>query len=155
MTSIKEQLRQDLTTAMKAGDRDAVGTIRMVLTSVSKAEVSGDSAKELDDAETTAVLTSEAKRRKEAAEEFERAGRQDLANKERAEAEVLARYLPDPLSATELDQLITAAVDTAQQAGLSGGRAMGAVMKDLKQSTVGRVDGADLASAVKQALGLG
>ncbi len=155
MTSIKEQLRRDLTIAMKAGDRDAVGTIRMVLTSVSKAEVSGESAKELDDAETTAVLTSEAKRRKEAAEEFERAGRQDLANKERAEAEVLARYLPDPLSATELDQLIAVAVDTAQGAGLSGGRAMGVVMKDLKQSTVGRVDGADLAAAVKQALGLG
>ena len=155
MTSIKDQLRQDLTAAMKAGDRETVGTIRMVLTSLSKAEVSGDSAKELNDEETTAVLTSEAKRRKEAAVEFENAGRDDLAQKERAEADILARYLPTPLTTEELEQLVANAVDAATAAGLSGGRAMGAVMKDLKQSTVGRVDGAELAGTVKRALGIG
>ncbi len=155
MTSIKDQLRQDLTAAMKAGDRDTVGTIRMVLTSLSKAEVSGDSAKELNDEETTAVLTSEAKRRKEAAAEFENAGGDDVAKKERAEADILARYLPTPLTTEELDRLVANAVDAATEAGLSGGRAMGSVMKSLKPATVGRVDGAELAATVKRALGLG
>ncbi len=155
MTKMKDQLRQDLTAAMKSGDKGTVGTIRMALTSISKAEVAGKSSRELSDDEVIAVLTREAKRRREAAEAFTGAGRPDLADKEEAEAEVLARYLPEPLSADALSAMIAAAVDAAQAQGLSGGRAMGAVMKDLKPRTTGRVDGAALAAQVKTALGLG
>ena len=155
MSTIKEQLRQDLTTAMKSGDSEVLATIRMALASISKAEASGDAARELSDEETTAVLATETKRRREAAGEFEKAGRTDLADKEKAEAEVLARYLPQPLSAEELQELIQQAVAAAKEQGLAGGRAMGSVMKELKSQTVGRVDGAQLATAVKRELGLG
>lgn len=155
MSTIKEQLRQDLTTAMKSGQSEVVATIRMALTSISKAEVSGDSARELTDEETVAVLATETKRRREAAGEFEKAGRTDLAEKEMSEADVLARYLPQPLKPEELQNLVQQAVATAQEQGLAGGRAMGSVMKDLKSKTLGRVDGAELAATVKRELGLG
>ena len=155
MSTIKEQLRQDLTSAMKSGQTEVVATIRMALTSISKAEVSGDAAKELSNDETVSVLASETKRRREAAGEFEKAGRDDLADKEKSEADILARYLPQPLSAEELQQLVQQAVAAAQEQGLAGGRAMGSVMKDLKDKTLGRVDGAELAATVKRELGIG
>lgn len=155
MTTIKEQMRQDLTTAMKAGDSETVATVRMALTAVTKAEVAGKAAKELSDEEVVAVLTGEAKRRREAAEAFAQAGRTELADKETVEAAILARYLPEPLSAADLDNLVAAAVAAAAEEGLTGGRAMGSVMKALKPQTAGRADGAELAAKVKSALGMG
>jgi len=155
MTSLKEALQVDLTTAMKAGDGDSVRTIRMILTAISQAEVSGKSAQTLSADDEVAILTTELKRRRESAEAFAAAGRSELAAAEQAEAAVIQRYLPEPLSPQEVSDLIAAAVTKAADKGLTGGRAMGEVMKDLKADTAGRVNGAELAAAVKSALGLG
>jgi uncharacterized protein len=152
MAGIKEDLRADLTTALKAGDTDTVSTIRMTLTAISREEVAGKEARDLSDDEVIAVLSSELKKRREAAQAFSDAGRTKLAQQEQAEADVLARYLPQPLTDDEVDALVAQSVAAARAQGLEGGRAMGAVMKALKPDTTGRVDGATLAAKVKQAL---
>ena len=154
MSDLKQRLRDDLTVAIKSGDSESVGTIRMALAAVSKEEVAGKSARELSDDEVVAVLTSEVKRRKEAAVAYRDAQRPELAEKELAEAEVLGRYLPEPLSADEVRGLVDEAVAAAEAQGMTGGRAMGAVMKQLKPATAGRYDGAELAALVKQSLGM-
>jgi uncharacterized protein len=155
MTSLKETLHSDLTAAMRSGDAETVRTVRMILTSITQAEVSGTTAHELSHDDEVAILTTELKRRRESAEAFAAADRAELAQAELAEAEVIQRYLPAPLSADEVAALVAQAVSAAEAQGLSGGRAMGAVMKSLKPATAGRVDGAALAASVKQALGLG
>lgn len=155
MSPLKATLQTDLTTAMKSSDADSVRTIRMLLTAITQAEVAGKQSHSLTEDEEVAVLSTELKRRRESAEAFDAAGRTELADAERAEAQVIQRYLPQPLTESELDALVQAAVQSAAADGLSGGRAMGAVMKALKPDTAGRVDGAALASRVKLALGLG
>lgn len=154
MTNLKQQMRVDLTEAMRAKDRATLATLRMVLTAVSAEEVSGSAARELTDDEVIAVLVRERKRRLEASLAFADGGRPEMAAAEDAEAEIISRYLPTALSKDELDRLVALAVQNAENGGLSGGRAMGAVMKELKPSTAGKVDGARLAGLVKQALGL-
>ena len=99
MSALKDRLRADLTTAIKARDELRSSTLRMVLTAITNAEVAGKEAKELSDEDVITVLSSEAKKRREAAEAFDNAGRTDSAAKERAEAGVLADYLPAQLSA--------------------------------------------------------
>lgn len=155
MTSLKENLQADLTDAMRSSDAETVRTLRMVLTAITQAEVSGTAAHALTPEDETAILTSELKKRRESAEAFDAAGRAELADAERAEAAVIQRYLPEPLSADEVAAMVAAAVADAEAAGLSGGRAMGTVMKSLKPATAGRVDGAELAAQVKTALGMG
>lgn len=155
MSELKDRIRADLTASMKARDVETTSTLRMLLTAISAEEVAGKQARELSDDEVVTVLTREQKRRKEAAGTFADAGRADRAAAEQAEAEIIATYLPQQLAADELNALIAEAVSSAAEQGLSGGRAMGAVMKSLKPATAGRVDGAELAAAVKAALGLG
>lgn len=154
MSDLKQQLRGDLTTAIKGGDPQTVGTIRMALAAISKEEVAGKAARELTDDDVIVVLTSEVKRRKEAAVAYRDAGRPELADQEVAEAAILSRYLPAQLTHAEAADLVADAVAGAQAQGLSGGRAMGAVMKELKPATTGRFDGGELAAMVKQALGM-
>jgi uncharacterized protein YqeY len=155
MTTLKQTLQADLTTAMRSGDADSLRTLRMVLTAISQAEVSGKVAHALTHDEEIAILTTELKRRRESAEAFAAAGRQELADAEVAEAAVISRYLPQPLTEEEVATLVASAVDQARSQGLEGGRAMGAVMKSLKADTTGRYDGAALAGMVKRELGLG
>ena len=95
--SLKDQLRTDLTASIKSGDKVRSSTLRMVLTAVTNAEVAGKEARELTDEDVLGVLTSESKKRREAAEAFDDAGRAEQAAKERAEAEVIAGYLPEQL----------------------------------------------------------
>lgn len=154
MSELKQRLRDDLTTSIRSGDSESTGTIRMALTAITNEEVAGKSARELSDDDVISVLTSEVKRRKEAASAYRDAGRPELADKELAEAQVLARYLPEQLSSGDVQALVDQAVATALDAGLSGGRAMGSVMKELKPATTGRFDGGELAAMVKQALGM-
>lgn len=139
---------------MKASDADSVRTIRMILTAITQAEVAGKQSRELSSDDEVAILSTELKRRRESAEAFTQAGRDELAQAELAEADVIARYLPQPLTEAELSALVEAAVAKAADDGLTGGRAMGAVMKELKPATAGRVDGGQLAAIVKRALGL-
>ena len=149
MAALKDRLRDDLTTAMKARDEVRVRTLRMALTSLSKEEVAGAAARELDDDQVLTVLTREAKRRREAAEAFAAAGRADQAASERAEEEVLADYLPAQLTDAEIDALVA---DVIAETGASGPAAMGQVMKALTPRVAGRADGSRVAGRVRQAL---
>src|SRR5499427_5976533 len=106
MAALKDRLRSDLTAAMKARDEVTVRTLRMALTSVSKEEVAGASARELSDDEVITVLTREAKRRREAADAFAAAGRDEQAEAERAEGVILDGYLPAQLSDEELAAMV-------------------------------------------------
>lgn len=152
MSSLKDRLRADLTTAMKARDDVRSSTLRMVLTAVTNAEVAGKVARELDDEEVLTVLVSEAKKRREAATAFDDGGRAEMAAKERAEAEVIADYLPTPLSAEELAALVADAVAETGAAG-EGMRAMGRVMGVVTPRTKGRADGGAVAAEVRRQLG--
>jgi len=149
MTALKAQLRGDLTAAMKARDEVRTRTLRMALTSVTNEEVAGKAPRELSDDEVLRVLTREAKRRREAAEAFEAAGRPEQAAAERAEGEVLAGYLPVPLTDDELAALVSAAVT---ETGATGMAAMGQVMKTVTPQVAGRAEGGRVAAAVRKAL---
>jgi uncharacterized protein YqeY len=154
VSTLKERLRADLTTAMKARDELVKATLRMTLTAIGNAEVAGTTARELDDAEVLKVITKEAKKRAESAEAFAAAGREELAAQERAEGEVLARYLPAQLSDEELSELARRAVEeTAAELGeRPGPRQMGQVMKRASAAAAGRAEGGRVAAAVKRLL---
>ena len=152
MSALKDRLRTDLTTSIKARDELRSSTLRMVLTAITNAEVAGKAARELTDEDVLGVLTSEGKKRREAAEAFEEAGRTEQAAKERAEFEVLADYLPEQLGADEIAALVTEAID-ATGAREEGMRAMGKVMGILTPKTKGRADGGALAAEVRRQLG--
>jgi uncharacterized protein len=149
MAAMKDRLRADLTAAMKARDEVRVRTLRMALTSVTKEEVAGKSARELSDDEVVQVLTKEAKRRREAADAFAAAGRDEQAAAERAEGEILDTYLPAQLSNAELSELVTAAI---AETGADSPRAMGQVMKVLTPRVAGRAEGARVAAEVRRQL---
>jgi hypothetical protein len=154
VTTLKAQLRADLTAAMKARDELVKGTLRMTLTAVGNAEVAGTQARELSDDEVLKVIAKEAKKRAESAEAFAAAGREELAAQERAEGEVLARYLPTQLTDDELAAIARTAVDeTAVELGEQPGpRQMGQVMKRANTAAAGRADGGRVAAAVKALL---
>lgn len=150
--SMKEQLRSDLTTAMKARDAVRVRTLRMVITAITESEVSGSEAKELTDQQVLDVVIAQAKRRREAEAEFVKAGREDLAVKEREEAAVLADYLPQQLSADEIAELVAEVIAETGAAEL-GPRGIGKVMGVLTPRTKGKADGGAVAAEVKRQLG--
>ncbi len=152
MAALKDQLRSDLTAAMKARDSLRAGTLRMVLTAVTNAEVAGTQARELTDDDVLGVLTSEAKKRREAAEAFDAGNRPELAQKERDEAAVLAEYLPEQLTAEEVAALVAGTIEELGVAG-DGMKAMGRVMGTLQPQVRGRADGGVVAAEVKKALG--
>jgi uncharacterized protein len=154
VSTLKEQLRADLTAAMKARDELVKATLRMTLTAIGNAEVAGTESRELDDAEVLQVITKEAKKRAESAEAFAAAGRAELAAQERAEGEVLARYLPSQLGDEELAAIAREAVEqTAAELGEQPGpRQMGQVMKKATAAAAGRADGRRVAAAVKALL---
>lgn len=150
MANLKEQLHTDLNAAMKARDEVTVATLRMALTSITVEEVAGKQARELSDDDVLKVLTREAKKRREAAEAFDAAGRDELATRERAEGAVLDRYLPTQLGDDELGELVAAAI---AEAGASSPRDMGAVMKILVPKVAGRADGRRVSEEVRRRLG--
>jgi hypothetical protein len=152
MNSLKDRLRTDLTTAMKARDGVRSSTIRMILTAVTKAEVAGSVAKELTDEEMLSVLATEAKKRREAAVAFEEGGRPQSAAKERAEAAVIADYLPSQLGPEEIAEIVQKAVEQLGVGG-AGPKAMGQVMGVVQPQVKGRADGAAVAAEVRRQLG--
>ena len=152
MSALKDRLRADLTTAIKARDELRSSTLRMVLTAITNAEVAGKEARELSDEDVLGVLSSEAKRRREAATAFADGGREEMAAKEAAEGEVIAEYLPTPLTEAEIAALVTAAVEQTGAAG-EGMRAMGKVMGVVTPQVKGRADGGTVAAEVRKQLG--
>ena len=152
MNELKERLRADLTDAMRARDQVRLRTLRMALTSITNEEVSGSASRELSDKQIVKVLTREAKKRREAAEAYEAAGRAEQADAERAEGEVLAGYLPAQLPDEDLTALVAAAV---AETGASGMPAMGKVMKVVTPQVAGRAEGGRVAAEVRRQLGAG
>jgi uncharacterized protein len=149
MPTLKEQLRTDLTAAMKARDEARTRTLRMALTSISNEEVAGNSARVLSDDEVLKILGREAKRRREAATAFADAGRAEQAAAERAEEEILAAYLPAQLGDEELRAIVAAAIaDT----GASGPAGLGQVMKAVTPKITGRAEGSRVAAEVRSQL---
>ena len=152
MSALKDRLRADLTTAMKARDELRSSTLRMVLTAITNAEVAGKVARELTDEDVLGVLTSEAKRRREAAAAFAEGGREEMAAKEAAEGEVIAEYLPTPLTDAEITELVSDAIARTGAAD-EGMRAMGKVMGVVTPQVKGRADGGAVAAEVRRQLG--
>ena len=149
MNELKERLRADLNSAMRARDQVRLRTLRMALTSITNEEVAGDTARELSDDEVVRVLTREARKRREAAEAFESAGRAEQAAAERAEGDVLAGYLPAQLTDDELTAIVSAAIAETGATGMPG---MGKVMKTVTPRIAARADGARVAAEVRRQL---
>lgn len=148
---LKDRLRTDLTAAIRGRDKVRSGTIRMVLSAITEAEVAGSTAVQLSDQEVLDVLVREAKKRREAEEAYTAAGRDELAERERAESVVLADYLPQPLSADEVSAIVRSAIEQTGAAEL-GPRGMGKVMGVVTPRTKGRADGGVVAAEVRRQL---
>jgi uncharacterized protein YqeY len=147
--SIKEQLKKDLTEAIRGRDEITSGTIRMVLTAITNEEVAGKEARVLSDEEVITVLSREAKKRREAAEAFESAGRADKSALEKSEGEVIAKYLPAQLSEADIAAIIAEAIAST---GAQGPGDMGKVMGAVKPKIAGKADGGLVSALVKAAL---
>jgi uncharacterized protein len=150
-TPLKERLRADLTTSIKARDKVRSGTIRMVLSAISEAEVAGAEAIELSDQQVLDVVIREAKKRREAEEAYAAAGRTELAEKEHAESAVLADYLPQQLRPEEITDIVAQAIAQTETAEL-GLKGMGKVMAVVTPQTKGKADGAAVAAEVRRQL---
>ncbi|BCJ53594.1 hypothetical protein Asp14428_50690 [Actinoplanes sp. NBRC 14428] len=149
MGTLKDRLNDDLHAAMKGRDELSTSTLRMALSAVRNAEVSGDAARELSDDEVLAVLTKEAKKRREAATAFRDAGRSEQAAKEVAEGEVLDRYLPAQLTDEEIAGIVAEAL---RAGGFSGKGQMGPAMKAAQAAVAGRAEGGRVAAEVRRQL---
>jgi uncharacterized protein len=152
MSALKDRLRADLTTSIKARDEVRSSTLRMVLSAITNAEVAGKTARELSDDDIIGVLSTEAKKRREAAAAFTEGGRAEMAEKETAEAAVIADYLPEQLSEQEIADIVTSAIAQAGAAG-EGMKAMGTVMGMVQPQVRGRADGGAVAAEVRRQLG--
>lgn len=151
-TTVKETLKADLTTSMKARAEVTTSTLRMLLSALTNAEVAGDTAVELTDQQALAVLRSEAKKRVEAAEVYEQNDRAAAGVKERAELTVIERYLPAAISDDQLSALVDEEVAAALASGAEGPKAMGGVIKAVRERAGVSADGGRIAALVKAAL---
>lgn len=147
--SLKQRLQDDLTAAMKARDELRTATLRMVLSAVTVSEVAGKVARELSDDDVLAVLRREAKKRREAAESFTAGGREELAERERAEGRVVEEYLPAELSDDDVQAMVAEAI---AEVGVEGMRGMGAVMKVVTPVIGSRAEGGRVAAEVRRQL---
>ena len=150
-SGLKQRLRDDLTASIKGRDKVRAGTLRMALSAITEAEVAGKEAIELSDQQVLDVLIKEAKKRREAEQAYAGAGRADLAEKEQAEAGVLADYLPQQLSAEEISAVVADAI-TASGAAADGLKGMGKVMGRVTPQTKGKADGTAVAAEVRRQL---
>jgi len=147
MSGIVERIREDQKSAMKSGDRVRLSVLRMVSSELQNRRI--ELGRELNEEDVIGVLTRARKQRREAAEQYAKGGREDLADKERAEERVVAEYLPEPLSDEELDRLIDEAIEST---GADSPKAMGAVMGRVMAEAKGRVEGAEVSRRVRERL---
>jgi uncharacterized protein YqeY len=145
--SLKSRIQDDVKNAMRARDRERLGCLRLITAAIKQKEV--DERVELDDTAVLVVLDKMAKQRRESLEQYEKAGREDLASKERDELEIISSYLPEPLAAEELAGLIREAVAATGASGMSD---MGAVMAQLRDQVQGRADMKAVSAAVREML---
>ncbi|HIV58862.1 MAG TPA: GatB/YqeY domain-containing protein [Candidatus Stackebrandtia faecavium] len=149
MSELKTRIQSDMTAAMKARDELSLNTLRMTMTAIRNAEVSGKADRELTDQEVQDVVKKQAKQRAEAAEAFAGAGRKEQAQRERDEHEILARYLPEQLTDEELIQIIDGVFASGD---FTDPKHMGVAMKAVKAEVGDRADGKTVATLVKQRL---
>ncbi|MFA6391589.1 MAG: GatB/YqeY domain-containing protein [Patescibacteria group bacterium] len=144
---LKEKLEQDVVTALKAKEPEKVSTLRMVLSAVKNESIA--KRKELSEEETMIVVQREIKKRKESAEAFEKGGRTELSEAESAEANLLQQYLPEPLSETELEQIIKEAIEST---GAESMKDMGKVISQVMAKAQGKAEGKVVSEKVRQIL---
>lgn len=152
MSKLKQQLKDDLVLSMKARAETETSTLRMTLAAIMNAEVAGDAAKELTNEEVLVVVQAEAKKRAESADIYKGAGRLDAEVAERAELAILERYLPAQISDEELEKIVNDQIAEAANQGLTGPKAMGAVVKAVRAQAGSGADGAKIANLVKSKL---
>jgi len=145
--SLKGRITDDMKSALKAGDKDRLKTVRLIMAAIKQIEV--DQRTELDDAGVLSVLDKMVKQRRDSIEQFQKGGREDLANIELAEIAVLDSYLPEQLSAAKLDALID---ETIAATGAESIRDMGKVMAQIKSKAAGRADMGAVGARVKARL---
>ena len=145
--SLKQQLTDDMKTAMKGGDKERLGVIRLILAALKQREV--DERIELDDAQVLGILEKMVKQRRDSIEQYTAANREDLAAVERAEVEVIQTYLPAPLSAAELDAIVAKAI---ADSGATSAREMGKVIGLVKPQVTGRADMGQVSELIKSRL---
>jgi uncharacterized protein len=146
--ALLEQIQNDMIEAMKAKDESRLSTVRMMKAALKKQEI--DSMKPLDEATELQVMNTLMKQRREAADQFRKGGREDLAEKEEAELRIITRYLPPAPTSTELEDAVTAAI---AETGANSPKQMGVVMKAAQAKLAGkRIDGKTLSGIVKQKL---
>jgi uncharacterized protein len=146
--TLKERLNQDMKDSLKAHDSARLSAIRMIISAVRNKEI--DSRKDMDDEGVLSVLSTSAKQRRESIEQYEKAGRQDLVDKEKAELEVIMSYMPQQMGRAEIEALVKEAV---AESGATGPGDMGKVMKVLMPKVKGRADGKLVNEVVKAVLG--
>jgi len=152
MTNLKDQLKADLTASMKARTEVETSTLRMTLAAIMNAEVAGDEAKELTNEQVQEVVRAEAKKRAESADIYKDAGRTEAEIAERSELAILERYLPAAMSDADLEQIVDQEVAAAASSGLTGPKAMGGVVKAVRNRAGAGADGAKIANLVKSRL---
>jgi uncharacterized protein len=152
MTTLKERIQEDLPVAMRDRDDIAVSTLRMALAAITNAEVAGKEHKTLTDDDIVGVLRSEIRKRSDAATMYADAGRTELARRERGEADVLARYVPAELDDDALGAVVREEVERANTGGVTGPKAMGVVIKAVRERVGSNAAGGRIADAVKAAL---
>jgi uncharacterized protein YqeY len=148
MSTLKERITEDMKTAMRGGDKDRLGLIRMLQAAIKQREV--DERIQLDDAQTLSVIEKMIKQRKESVAQFQSGGRADLVAKENAEIAVLQAYLPAQLSEAEIDAIVK---DAIASTGAASVKDMGKVMAIVKQQAAGRADMGAVGARIKAALG--
>jgi len=147
-SALKTQINEDMKTALKAGDKRRLGTVRLIMAAVKQREV--DERIALDDAQILAVLDKMLKQRRDSIDQYSKAGREDLVEQEHFEVDIIQAYLPQGLSEQEIDALVVAAVS---ESGAAGVRDMGKVMALLRPQVQGRADMGVVSALVKQRLG--
>lgn len=145
--ALKDTLQQDMKTAMRGGDKPKLGVIRLILAAIKQREV--DERIELDDTQVTVVLDKMSKQRRDSLEQYEKAGREDLAAQERFELDIIQAYLPEQLDDAEIDSLIDAAIEATGAASMKD---MGKVMGQLKDKLQGRADMGAVSGKIKARL---
>ncbi|MBT8107715.1 MAG: GatB/YqeY domain-containing protein [Gammaproteobacteria bacterium] len=145
--SLKDQIKEDMKSAMKAGEKDRLKVVRLIMAAIKQVEI--DKRIELDDAGVLSVLDKMVKQRRDSVEQFDKGGREDLAALERAEIEVLQEYLPEQLSAEEITVLVDEVIAAT---GAESIRDMGKVMGQIKAKAAGRADMGAVSAAVKERL---
>jgi len=145
--SLKDRLQQDMKTAMRAGEKRNLAVIRLINAAIKQREV--DERIELDDDQVTAAIDKMAKQRRESIEQYEKAGRDDLADQEKFELDILKTYLPEQLDEAEIDAMIEAAVTAT---GASSIKDMGKIMGQLKPKLAGRADMGAVSGKIKARL---